>query len=124
MLGAWFDKHLRIIFLRLLIHLQNSQNFWAAEISSYTVIPIFLWSIPYSGLFSRRLYFANNQFNSCSRKVISRMETLNHASSTLILSFKIFIFEDWLCFREIREYKRLEKIERRKIHQPQLAYLE
>ena len=52
------------------------------------------------------------------------METLNHASSTLILSFKIFIFEDWLCFREIREYKRLEKIERRKIHQPQLAYLE
>ncbi len=24
---------------------------------------------PYSGLFSRRLYFANSQFNSCSRKV-------------------------------------------------------
>ncbi len=37
--------------------------------------------IPYSGLFSRRLYFANSQFNSCSRKVISRMEILNHASS-------------------------------------------
>ena len=28
------NKHLRIIFLRLLIH---SQNFWAAEISSNTV---------------------------------------------------------------------------------------
>ncbi len=41
----------------------------------------------------------NSQFNSCSRKVISRMEILNRASST----FKIFIFEDWLCFREIRE---------------------
>ncbi len=31
------NKHLRIICLRLLIHSQNSQNFWAAEISSYTV---------------------------------------------------------------------------------------
>ncbi len=31
------NNHLRIIFLRLLIHSQNSQNFWAAEISSYTV---------------------------------------------------------------------------------------
>ncbi len=29
------NKHLRIIFLRLLIHSQNSQNFWAA---SYTVL--------------------------------------------------------------------------------------
>ncbi len=37
------------------------------------------FAIPYSGLFSRRLYFANSQFNSCSRKVISRMEILNHA---------------------------------------------
>ncbi len=33
------NKHLRIIFLRLLIHSQNAQNFWAAEMSSYTVAP-------------------------------------------------------------------------------------
>ena len=26
------------------------------------------------GLFSRHLYFANSQFNSCSRKIISQME--------------------------------------------------
>ncbi len=41
--------------------------------------------LPYTGLFSRRLYFANSQFNSCSRKVISRMDILNRASSTLII---------------------------------------
>ena len=43
--------------------------------------------VPYSGLFSRRLYFANSQFNSCSRKVISQMEILNRASSTLIIFY-------------------------------------
>ncbi len=32
------NKHLRIVFLRLLIHSQNLHNFWAAEISSYTVL--------------------------------------------------------------------------------------
>ncbi len=41
--------------------------------------------IPYSGLFSRRLYFANSQFNSCSRK---RMEILNHA----LIVFSRFLF--------------------------------
>ena len=59
-----------------------------------SIIIIIQQYIPYSGLFSRRLYFANSQFNSCSRKVISRMEILNHASSQDF---------DWPCFREIRE---------------------
>ncbi len=55
---------------------------WAKDQSAASVIP-------YSGLFSRRLYFANSQFNSCSRKVISRMEILNHACSHInCLSFR------------------------------------
>ncbi len=48
--------------------------------------------VPYSGLFSRRLYFANSQFNSCSRKVISRMEILNHHTSSHINYLSRFFF--------------------------------
>ncbi len=34
------NRHLRIIFLRLLIHSQDLQNFWAAEISNFTVYAV------------------------------------------------------------------------------------
>ncbi len=56
----------------------------------------------YSGLFSRRLYFANSQFNSCSRKVISRMEILNHASSHINYLSR-FLFSRIGCAFAIRE---------------------
>ncbi len=79
---------------------ENHKHLYTLEIYPlmYTV-----YNTVYSGLFSRRLYFANSQFNSCSRKAISRIEILNHASSHINCFFTIFIFEDWLCFREIRE---------------------
>ncbi len=41
-------------------------------------------------------YFANSQFNSCLRKVISRMEIMNRASSTLIIYtvFNLYIINN------------------------------
>ncbi len=70
--------------------LSNLQVCWFPLRAIPSALPLiidhtFTVDIPYSGLFSRRLYLANSLFNSCSRKVISRMEILNRASSTLII---------------------------------------
>ncbi len=64
--------------------------------------------IPYSGLFSRRLYFANSQFNSSSRKVTSRIEILNHASSHINYLSRFLFSRIGCAFAKFAKYKRLE----------------
>ncbi len=55
------------------------------------------------GLFSRRLYFVNSQFKSCSRKSnFSNGDTELRPQSSII---KEFNFQRWLCSRNINALK-------------------
>ncbi len=67
-------------------HVQHMPCMADACPSYYTNLAQCVYNVPYSGLF--RGVYISRIANSCSRKVISRMEILNHHASSHIIHYR------------------------------------